>query len=206
MDLLVRVFLIAMIVIGLLFIAFVLVQRVAPNSLTQDQAVSLIKNDLQIQNPSANITITGVSPSLYPGSWHIVASVTSNSTSPCPSYSVDSFDYPQFSFVNGTDNIYTKWDSSTQTCYVYGAVSSAPSAVAESYSLNIPLIRSYVRTVGFYNVSVGATYYTSLTAAGNNYTNAWLVRYSSSRLNYSAYALLKETSGSPLGYYTQSNS
>ncbi len=204
MDLLVRVFLIAMVVIGILSIGFVLVQRVVPSSLTESQAVTLIKNDLQIQNPSANITITSVTPSVYSGSWHIVASVTSNVTSPCPSYSVDSFDYPQFSFVNGTDNIYTRWNSSSQACYVYGSVSSAPSAIAKSYSLNVPLIRSYVGTVGFYNVTVTASYFSSLNAQGSNYTDAWLVKYSSTKLNYSAYAVLQETSGSLLAYYTQS--
>ncbi len=104
---------------------------------TEAQALSLVEGDVQNANPGVLINVTNVTPSQFPGSWHILMSVILNATSPCPSYYIYSFDYPKYGFVYNIENTYTS------NCIVYGLmqnksyiIASYPVAVVRAYSFN----------------------------------------------------------------------
>ncbi|EQD38511.1 hypothetical protein B2A_11424, partial [mine drainage metagenome] len=126
--------------------------------------------------------------------------VISNSTSPCPSYSVLSFDYPQYGFVSRVENNYTG------NCIVNGfannhssyIVASYPVAIALSHELNISSVNAYIQRAGYANVSVHATYYNAINYSSTIYQKAWLVDYTSSKLNYSVQVLLSQVGGNSL--------
>jgi hypothetical protein len=206
MDLLVRAMLFAVIVIVVLFAVYYALQSSVFQRVTQEQAASLVTTDLQRLYPSALINITNNTPSNYSGSWHIVASVILNATSPCPSYFVYTFDYPQFGFVYRVDNTYTN------NCVVYGfnskgpfIVSSFPVALTRAYALNIPALSNFINAVGFSHVQAYAHFYNRTSVLGKNYTNVWLVSYSSTFSNNSAYALISQLNGTFLASYNASN-
>ena len=204
MDLLVKTILAAVVVFALLFVVYYLVGHVLSGPITSSQAVSLVESDLSRSYPSAVINITNVTQSQYPGSWHIVASVITNATSPCPTYSVLSFDYPKYGFVSRLENNYTSG------CVVYGLVgnssyilASYPVAIARSYSLKIPQVMDYVKSVGYANTIVTATYYPTFYHIGKDYSKIWLVNYSSPRSNQAVYVILTQESGN---FVTEYNS
>lgn len=205
MDLLTRTVVIALVLILVILGIFYALQNTILAHVSVQQAVSLVTADLQGTNPNAIINITNVTASTYAGSWHIVAGVITNATTPCPSYFVYTFDYPQFGFVYRVQNTYTS------NCVIYGLaqnktfiISSFPIAITRSYNLMPPAIISYLNVQGINNVVVTAHFYNKLNAQGNSYTNVWLVNYTSKKVAYSAYALLSQVNGTLLSAYNAS--
>lgn len=205
MDLVVRVLIIAIVLIAALVALYYLLQGTLLQHVTQQQAEALILSDLQRISPGALINITNSTPSTYAGSWHIVTSVITNATSPCPSYLVYSFDYPQFGFVYRVENTYTK------DCVIYGLstnktfiVSSFPVAITRAFNLNIPMVNDFINSQGARNVVVTTQFLYNITALGTNYTNVWLVNYSSKNVAYSVYVMLKQVNGTLITAYNRS--
>lgn len=198
MDLLVKTLIIALVIIVALYGIYYVFQNNFTQSVTEQQAVSLVTSDLQNSHPTAIINVTNVTPSRYAGSWHIVTSIIFNSTTPCPSYYIWSFDYPKYGFVNTTENDYTSG------CVVYGLrnqsyiIASYPVAIARSYSLNLSNVRGFVSKYGFNNVVVKAIYYNSTSFNYTSYGHVWIVNYSAPEVNTSAYVVLNRTGGSVL--------
>ncbi len=207
MDLLARTIIIAVAVIIILFIVYYALQNTVFQHVTQQQAASLVTADLQRTYPNALINVTNNTPSNYSGSWHIVASVVLNATSVCPSYFVYTFDYPQFGFVYRVDNTYTS------NCVIYGLssakpfiLSSFPVAITRAYTLGIPSVLSFVGSAGFGNTSAHANFFTLTSVQGSNYSNIWIVNYSSARENYTVYVLLSQLNGTLIKAFSVPNS
>ncbi len=184
MDLLEKSVVFVVVIIAIVGAAFYLLSSgVFGHHVTEQQATALVKYDMQNSNPGAEINITNVTPSQYAGSWHILASVILNATSPCPSYYIYSFDYPQYNFVYRVVNTYT------DNCTIYSGagnqtvIGSGPAAITQSYDLHIPSVMSFVREYGYANVRTHAGYYGSIAYSGANYSDAWLVNYTSAKAN-----------------------
>lgn len=191
MDLLAKALIVVIAMVALFGAAFYLFSSgVFGRQVTKQQAVSQVYYYLQSANPGAQINITNVTPSQFTGSWHILASVVLNATSPCPSYYIYSFDYPKFGFVQDVQSTYT------DNCSIYSGsgntliIASGPAAITQSYDLHIPAVMDFVQKYGYSNVKVYADYYGSIGYTGVNYTDVWLVNYTSPRANSSVRVLV----------------
>lgn len=206
MDIILKSTIIVVILIAIVFGGYYAINQVGLSQpITQAQAVSLVTSDLQKTIPNSVINITNVTPSQFAGSWHILASIVTNATTPCPSYFIYSFDYPKYSFVYGVVNIYTK------NCVIYGlgqnksyTISSYPAAIARSYNLNIKNVTNFVKYYGYGSVVVLANYYNKTTLLGRTYNSIWLVNYSAPSSNHSVYVLLSQFNGTALLSYNKS--
>lgn len=207
MELLLRMLIVIAVVVVVLLGVYYALQSSFFQHVTKQQAESLVTADLQRLYPNSAINITNDTASTYSGSWHIAVSVVLNATSPCPSFFVYTFDYPQFGFVYRVQNTYTN------NCVIYGLsqnktfiVSSYPVAITKSYVLGVPSIRNYLNSQGFGSVTVTARFFSSTAILGTNYTNVWLVKYSSTKATYSVYALLSQVNGTLLRTYNLTGS
>lgn len=204
MDLLGKAVIAAVILAIIIVGAYIGLQKITPQtSITQYQAASLVNADLQNVYPGAAVNITNVTPSAYPGSWHVTASIVLNATRPCPTYLVYSFDYPKYGFVYTIENRYT------QGCVIYGMqnssnylITSPPVAIARSYNLGIPSVTSFVSKYGYDSVHVTAQSYKMMELFSTNYTNLWVVNYSAPAANYSLYVAISQAGGTKLLNYT----
>ncbi len=202
MNLLTSVLIIAIVVVAIIFVAYYaygLIYGSSSQQVTEQQAESLITTDLQANYPNAVVNITNASPSSYSGSWHIVVSVVVNASSPCPSYFINTYDYPAFRFNPTPQNTYTT------NCNIYvfspsGAfkLGSAPVAIAWA-TRRVPSVAEYVSLFGASNVNAEATYAANATTGGT-----WSLVYSSASANYTAHALLADTNGTLLSSYNAS--
>ncbi len=206
MDLLSKTIIGVVILVAIIFVLYYLQSNgVFGNySVTQSQAKTLVLNDLQNTFQNAVVNITNVSESQYKGSWHIIASVVLNSTSPCPDYSVLSFDYPKYNFVYKIENIYT------QNCVIYqkglnqsSIIGSYPAAITKSYDSNLTTLSTYIKKYGFNNVSVSAMYYKHLPYNKQNYTDVWEVNYATPKSNTTVGVILYESNGSIAKVYNK---
>jgi hypothetical protein len=162
-------------------------------ALSETQASENITHYLNMIYPGANVTITDIKPSVYAGSWHVLASVVENASTPCPAYQTYTFDYPAFGLVNGTDNKYT-----AANCTVYNyepgdQVGSAP--VAVTLASNLSNIKQYINSFGFANVETSAVAYNETT---------WQVMYSSPLSSNAVYVLLAQNSGNVIAVFNVS--
>jgi hypothetical protein len=200
MDLLSKAIIAAVIIVIIIFAGYFAISHVSfGQQVTEAQATSLVLHDLQNSNPSAVINITNVTPSQFPGSWHILASIVTNATSPCPTYLIYSFDYPKYGFVSTVDNIYTS------NCTVHGItpgkgyiIGAYPMAITESYLKNVSVVNNFISRYGFNNVVVTATYYNSTTFSGESYHGVWLVDYTAPNSNQTVEVLLSQVNGTVL--------
>jgi len=193
MDLLTKVVVYALVLVVALFALYYAVGIITGNSApTQEVASENISGYLNMIYPGANITITNIVPSVYAGSWHVVAAVVANATTPCPSYQVYTYDYPKFALVNGTENKYTALNCTIYNYEPGDAVGSAP--VAVTLASNLSNIREYVDSFGFANVRTSVAY---------NET-AWQIAYSSPFANYTAHVLLSQRNGNVIGMFNTS--
>lgn len=200
MDLFSKAIVFALILIVLMFSAYYIESHSIPLlQVTKPQADALVLNYLQNSNPLSVINITNTTLSQYPGSWHITASVITNATSPCPSYLIYSFDYPKYGFVSSIVNTYTR------NCQIYGSaldntamIGSYPVAITKSYADNIAAVKAFVSKYGFSNVSAHAFYFNSTLFQGKEYSNLWIVNYTSSKSNTSVDVLLSQSNGTVL--------
>ncbi len=198
MDLLSKTIIGVVILIAIIFIVYYLQSSgvFGTYTITQNQAETLVLNDLQNTFQNAVINITNVSKSQYQGSWHIIASVVLNSTSPCPDYSILSFDYPKYNFVYKVESIYT------QNCIVYqkglnqsSIIGSYPAAITKSYDANITVLDTYIKKYGFDNVTTSAIYYKHLSYNKQNYSDVWQVNYTTPKSNTTIAVILYENNG-----------
>ncbi|MDE1851959.1 MAG: hypothetical protein KGH69_04725 [Candidatus Micrarchaeota archaeon] len=202
----------AVILIILVAAYFIFLKNPFAQPVSKPQATSLVLSDLQNTYPGADINITNVSQSQFQGSWHIIASVVTNQTSPCPSYIVYSFDYPQYHFVPRVDNIYTAYSTYGNQCLVYGftqgssyIIASYPVAIARSYTLNISQVSQFIQRYGYGNVAVNATYRNTTTLGTGTFNNVWVVHYTAPIANYSVYAILTQSNGELVQAFNQSS-
>lgn len=203
MDLLMRsivAVIIIIVAIGALF--FLVSSGVFAQQVTQGQAQTLVLSDIQNSNPGAIVNITNVTTSQYAGSWHILASVILNATSPCPSYFIYSFDYPKYGFVSRIENTYT------DNCAIYGQgnssiIGSSSAAITRSYDINASRIMQFIRQYGYTSVITHAMYQSSVNYLGRDYTNVWIVNYTAPNTNSSVTALITQANGSVIGVYGQ---
>lgn len=188
MDLLLKTVIYAVILIAILFVVYYLSQHTFNQKLTESGAEAIIQQDLQQEYPGAQVSMLNVTPSQYPGSWHMTAAVVLNSTSPCPTYYIYTYDYPQYSFQYGLQNTYT------ENCVINSTslVTSYPVAIAKSYALNISSVRGYVSKYGFHNVIVHAAYYNQTRFNSVNFTKVWLVNYTAPSANLSSIAIINQ--------------
>ena len=213
MDLLYKVLLVIVVVIAISALVFVIFQStVTPAKLTAAQAVKFVLRDLNQSNPNALYSVINVSNSTSrPGSsYYIVLSVVQNATKPCPSLSMESFDYPAFGLVPQQDNVFIANCNVTGLSAAPSNISSSPElAIVRSYSSNNTMIKNYVSTFGYGNTNVYAKFYPylneNITHLGQSFYNVWLVHYIASNAKYSIYAVL-DSSGSIAGNYSTSNS
>lgn len=202
MNLLASVLILAIAIIVVILVgyyAYTFLSATPGQQLTEQHAEALITSDLQAAYPNAIVNITNVTPSVYAGSWHIVASVTENATSPCPSYFINTYDYPQFRFVSTPQNTYTA------NCDIYvfspnGAfkLGSAPVAIAWA-TKHVPSVINYISKFGMRNVTASAQFQSNATIGA-----VWQLVYSSHLVTYSVHALLADTSGTLLNSYNSS--
>lgn len=198
MDLISKTVLVAVVIVVVIAVIYYAFEKVfVPGPVTEQQAAQLIVGYLQEHNPNAIVNVTNETPSTYQGSWHVVVSLISNPTTPCPTYVIYSFDYPKYGFVNRTDNVYT------QNCQVSGLVGNSsysigafPVAIVRSYNLRNSAITNFVNMNGYGNIVVHALYYPTITLNGFNYTKVWIVNYSATQTNGSVYAILSQVNGS----------
>lgn len=197
MELLARVVVAAVVIAAIVFAGYYIGTSSLFRSqlVTSQQAAALVTSDLRNLYPSANVTLTKLVPSNYSGSWYIEASVVSNATSPCPWYSVYSFDYPKFGFVSRKMNTYT------QNCmpmnYSLGNLIPNPQ-VATTLASGVAGVKSYLASYGISNVTAATNFFNKTVAAGRNFTNVYIVKYSTMKANYSVSAILSQLNGSVL--------
>lgn len=200
----------AVVLVILLAAYFLFLKNPFTQPVSKSQATSLVLSDLYNTYPGADINITNVTQSQFPGSWHIIASVVTNQTSPCPSYSVYSFDYPQYHFVPRVDNVYTAYNASGGQCLVYGftqgsgyIIASYPVAIARSYTLNVSNVTQFIQGYGYANVSVNATYRNTTTLGTGTFNDVWVVHYTAPSTNSSVYAILTQSNGNLVDAFNQ---
>lgn len=207
MDLFSKSILVAVILVVIIFIGYYALSHASfTQQVSKTEAESLFLHDLQNSNSGADINITNVTPSQYPGSWHIIASVILNATTPCPSYYIYSTDYPKFpSFTYTIDNTYTK------NCAIYLSkvgngylISSYPVAITDSYLQNLSVVNDFISKYGYNNVVVHAHYYNSTYFYGQDFTNVWLVNYTTTTSRQYVEVLISQENGTSLSTYPQS--
>jgi hypothetical protein len=187
---------IAVVVIVALFAGLFLFKGSLFQRLSASQADSVILSYLGNSYPGASINVTNTTPSQFAGSWHILSSIITNPSSPCPSYYVYSFDYPKYNLVYRVENVYT------DNCTIVGMfpgerylIGSYPAAITRSYNLNVSSIRDFVGRYGYSDVVVKANYYNTTNIGGMDYHNVWMVSYSSPQSNHSVYVMLSQLNG-----------
>ncbi|MGI0135315.1 MAG: hypothetical protein ACREBW_10205 [Candidatus Micrarchaeaceae archaeon] len=209
MDLFAKVGIAVIVLIIIAAAAFVVASHATGGgNVSSSTAQSLVISDLKSASPGANITVISVTPStLQQGSWNIVLALAYNSTRPCPTLSIEAFDYPATGLVPSVDSLYTK------SCVIYG-ISQAPSyvisspliAIARSYNQSSSPGASYVNAFGYNNTAVNAKFYASLNASATPldtiYYNAWLINYTASGAQYSQFIVM-DSSGQITANYTQ---
>lgn len=214
MDLLLKVAILVAVLI-IIFSAFFLifVRPLQTGPVTQAQAEQLVLNDIKAANPNATVTVVAVGPSpSFNGSFSIVLSVVYNATRPCPTLSIQGYDYPATGLVPSTDNLYTNGTASK--CTINGAslvnaptyvISSPEVAIARSYISSTSAIVNYVSAYGYKNVNVYATFYANFAPSELNqsFNNVWLVNYTANSAPYYQYVILGQ-SGLIVGNYTAS--
>ena len=212
MDLLLRVGILIVIIVVIVAGAIALTSHYsAPGPITQSEALNTVLSDAQQANPGANVTV------IYPiknstieaNSWVITLSVVYNGTKPCPTLSIEDYDYPATQLSPYYNNLYT------EHCTIYGlggapnyVVSSPYIAIARAYGSNVSYLTNYVSDYGLRNVNVYAKFYSafnsSATTLGTNalYTNIWLINFTSTLATYNQYVILSQ-SGGILANYTE---
>jgi len=200
MGLITNVFIIVIAVIIILIAAKSIIPSAASH-VTLTQALNNVTSYLKTSYPGASINITSINSSASAGSWSILASVITNSSRACPSYFVLSFDYPQYQFVSRVQNTYTSYvnESGTWVCKIGGLqsnapyqVPSSPAAIALSYNVSTSPAKPFVAKYGYPNVTVYANYANSLVLDGVNYTNMYMVNYTSPLSNHTVSIVLNQ--------------
>jgi hypothetical protein len=207
MDLFAKVVVVAIVLIIIAAFGFWLYRTVSSGSvLTEQQAVQTVLSDQALKHPNATISVINVTPStVKANSWDMVLSIVDNGTRPCPTLSIEEFDYPAFSLLNSTVNTYTKG------CKIYGGaytsykISTPAIAIVESYTNSSSGAASYVSTYGYNNTVVHARNFTvlesNMTPLDKTLNDVWLVNYTATGAGHSLFVILNY-SGAVVGSYT----
>ncbi len=198
------------IVVGVGVAVLELLRSSSSHSVTSSQAVQFVTSDLKQASPTANITVINVSASkLKVGSWDVVVSLIYNSTSPCPTFLVEEFDYPAVTLVPSIEDLYTS------VCQVYGlsnapgfVISAPPVAITRAYMLRNPAILNYITDYGYNNTIVHArlgAISANSTPLGMQFNDSWLINYSAVGARQSLYVIMDTSGTSVLGTYTQNS-
>ncbi|MCL4411389.1 hypothetical protein M1329_00410 [Candidatus Marsarchaeota archaeon] len=199
---------VVIIIIGIGVAALELLHGPSSHPITSSQAVQFVTSDLKQASPTANITVINVSESaLKAGSWDVVVSLIYNSTSPCPTFLVEQFDYPAVTLVPSIEDLYTS------ACQVYGLsnapsyiISAPPVAITRAYMLRNASIMNYITDYG-YNYTIVHARFGSISAnstpLGMQFNDSWLINYSASGAKQSLYVVMDTSGTSILGTYTQ---
>lgn len=207
MDLLVKVAVVALVLIVVAGVGFLLYRTVSGGPLTLQQALQTVLNDQALKHPNAIISVISVTPStLRANSWDMVLGVVDNATRPCPTLSIEEFDYPAFSLLNSTVNIYTKGCIIHGGSYTSYAISTPAIAIVKSYTNASSDAANYVGIFGYNNTIVHARNFTvlgsNMTPLNRTFDNVWLVNYTAVGAGYSLFVILNY-SGSVIGHYTR---
>ena len=186
MNLMTKVFVLAVIAVAIIAICSYVIGNTNNHILSRQKAEANVTYYIKTAYPGSNVTITSIS-NMSPGIWNIVASVVKNSTKPCPSYSVLTFDqYPRYALVFGVQNNYTTYVNVSgygKVCQIHGTASSSSAAIAWSY-INLNQSKAFVNRYGYQNVNVYANYLASLAIDGHNFTSVYLINYTSPLANH----------------------
>ncbi len=216
MDLLAKVGVLIVVLIIIFSAGFLLFVHPSRSQLTQAQAEQTVLTDIKTLNPNATVSIVAASASKqYNGSWDIVLSVVYNATRPCPSLSIQEYDYPALGLSGTpvTDNQYS--GVSGGHCVIYG-LSSAPTyvisspeiAIARSYNASPPELVAFVNMYGYNDINAYASFFANMspstTPLNATFSNVWLVNYTSPLSPTREYVILGQ-SGQILGNYTETS-
>jgi len=169
-----------------------------PNEqMTQDRAVALVKEHMQVQYPGSTTDVFNVTS--QDGSWKMTSKVIYGANTPCPDLSIVVYEYPKFGFVPRDQN------NITSNCQLLGCkdipvcrIAMPEEAIIASHKLNnVSEVDSFVNDFGYSNVRVDAAFYNSYFEPKTNYTypSVWVVRWSSPNADYSIRLILNQTGG-----------
>ena len=165
--------------------------------MTQDRAVALVKEHMQVQYPGSTTDVFNVTS--QDGSWKMTSKVIYGANTPCPDLSIVVYEYPKFGFVPRDQN------NITSNCQLLGCkdipvcrIAMPEEAIIASHKLNnVSEVDSFVNDFGYSNVRVDAAFYNSYFEPKTNYTypSVWVVRWSSPNADYSIRLILNQTGG-----------
>ncbi|MCL4411158.1 MAG: hypothetical protein M1559_01165 [Candidatus Marsarchaeota archaeon] len=186
MQIISKIAIATLIIIIIFVVAYLIFVHYSAPKVNEAYAEAVVVKDLKSISPTAVINIVNVSPSSTTNnSWNITVSIVYNPTSPCPSLSIASYNYPKFNLGYVSENNYTRG------CKIYGsanssayAINSPYIAIVKSYDQNNATIDSYVMQNGFNNTLVHAYFFGTLYPNATLNTTAsmpdvWLINYSS---------------------------
>jgi len=165
--------------------------------MTQDKAVALVKEHMQVQYPGSTTDVFSVVS--QDGSWKMTSKVLYGANTPCPDLSIVVYEYPKFGFVPRDQN------NITSNCQLLGCkdipvcrIAMPEEAIIASHKLNnISEVDSFVRDFGYSNVRVDAAFYDNYFEPKTNYTysSVWVVRWSSPNADYLIRLILNQSDG-----------
>ena len=220
MDLLSKA-VIAAVVLVVIAVVLISVKGIVPLHHTQLNATTvstLVVSDLQQAYPNATVKLLSANRSYSSNdSWSVTLLVVYGPRTPCPTIKVEDFDYPETGLLPTVTEVYSNY--SDGMCHVYGlpnsalpyfsyTVTSPESAIDRAYNSDYPPLVQFINQNGFSNVTASASFLNKTTSVfGENYTNVWLVRYSSANTahNDSQYVLMNYSGGVLTGYLTMLN-
>ncbi|MGC8495931.1 MAG: hypothetical protein ACP5MX_01855 [Candidatus Micrarchaeia archaeon] len=218
MGLTARVFVAAVVIALLVGIIFLFKSAPQPQQ-TEQEAISIVMKEVNNTFPGAKVGIVNVSNTTIGSgpsakvSWTIVLSIVRNATRPCPILSIESYSYPETVLLPTAINNYTQYSNGYCTINnesnLPGYVIASPYiAQARSFDLNLASLKSFISKVGYANTIVSASYMQKInvpiSGSQKNFTNAWLIRYSSPLSSNSLYIIMNDTGA--LLYNYSSNS
>ncbi|MCX6776198.1 MAG: hypothetical protein NT130_05110 [Candidatus Micrarchaeota archaeon] len=169
-----------------------------PNEqMTQDKAVALVKEHMQVQYPGSTTDVFNVAS--QDGSWKMTSKVIYGANTPCPDLSIVVYEYPKFGFVPRDQN------NITQDCQLLGCkdipvckITMPEEAIIASHKLNnVSEVDSFVNNFGYSNVRVDAAFYDNYFEPKTNstYPSVWVVRWSSLNADYLIKLILNQSGG-----------
>jgi len=188
MELFTRVVVLAVLFIAILLVAYFIIVSFTPaGSVTEAQALNQVRIYELSKYPNANITSSNSTAMTTPGNWKIIIGIVLNATSPCPSYFVDTFEYPSYFPIDRNQTLYTR-----PNCTIVGVSSSStpyslynPSvAITRAYTFNTAEVNGFIDRFGFGNVSVSSQFYRgAIQLMGMNYSDVYVVNAKSVKSN-----------------------
>ncbi len=167
------------------------------SNINATQAEQFVLSDLYQSAPYANFTLLNISKTTN-SSWYITVSATYNASTPCPTYLVESFNYPSENLAPVVNNIYAS------DCTVHELINNATSginipalaiatATTQARSGEDTALYNYLSTYTYNATHAHATFFRTnpFPSIFDQYGNdIWVVNYTASKSNYSLYVAL----------------